>query len=575
MTLKDATPEKLVATLKHDNMFWRRHAQRLLVERGKLDVVPALVKLVDDPTCRCDRPERRRHSCAVDAARAGRSRRSEQPMQQRVGDRARCEHHSPPACAATRVQVLPRHGDRSRRILDSESARTIPTRRFGSRRFWPWRRCRPREQAGQAIVGSLIASRQPQRPLASRRRSPAAAANTIAPSCRRSCADTKPHAPSVTGSRRHRRRALRPRRPGESRAGCWTRSPTVEPATAADDRSRRCLPRLAKGWRKTSATLTAETEQDPWPAARRRCRAAKQGSLMQARARLGSKAFAKQLAESRQGAAGHGRRRRSADRRPRARRRRQVVELSPPTTRPSRRLLDADHAAHVAAARRRAHRRPRRQPGADVGATLVKKLPGLSPDGRATAGAARPAWPARIDARLARRPRQGHRSSSPSCRSIRNRPSPTIPTRRSPSGPASCSNAAAACPAPIARRCIEQLAAAHDEDRRPGGRQARLQEALRRLPHPLRRRHQDRPRPHRHGGPSQGRAARRRSSTPAAASRATIRVYQVVDRGRQGDERPARLGIEDVASSSTTAEGKKHVAPAREHRASSSPRPSR
>jgi putative membrane-bound dehydrogenase-like protein len=48
MTLKDATPEKLVATLKNDNMFWRKHAQRLLVERGKKDVVPALVKLVED-----------------------------------------------------------------------------------------------------------------------------------------------------------------------------------------------------------------------------------------------------------------------------------------------------------------------------------------------------------------------------------------------------------------------------------------------------------------------------------------------------------------------------------------------
>jgi len=50
MTLKDATPEKLVATLKNDNMFWRLHAQRLLVERGKLDVAPALIKLVQDPS---------------------------------------------------------------------------------------------------------------------------------------------------------------------------------------------------------------------------------------------------------------------------------------------------------------------------------------------------------------------------------------------------------------------------------------------------------------------------------------------------------------------------------------------
>jgi putative membrane-bound dehydrogenase-like protein len=48
MTLKGATPEKLVATLKHDNRFWRLHAQRLLVERGKQDVVPELIKLVRD-----------------------------------------------------------------------------------------------------------------------------------------------------------------------------------------------------------------------------------------------------------------------------------------------------------------------------------------------------------------------------------------------------------------------------------------------------------------------------------------------------------------------------------------------
>ncbi|HEY8504759.1 MAG TPA: HEAT repeat domain-containing protein, partial [Gemmataceae bacterium] len=47
-SLKDATPEKLVETLRHDNLFWRRHAQRLLVERGERDVVPALVKLARD-----------------------------------------------------------------------------------------------------------------------------------------------------------------------------------------------------------------------------------------------------------------------------------------------------------------------------------------------------------------------------------------------------------------------------------------------------------------------------------------------------------------------------------------------
>lgn len=38
----------LVAALKHSNRLWRRHAQRLLVERGQTDVVPALIQLVRD-----------------------------------------------------------------------------------------------------------------------------------------------------------------------------------------------------------------------------------------------------------------------------------------------------------------------------------------------------------------------------------------------------------------------------------------------------------------------------------------------------------------------------------------------
>ena len=40
----------LVKALKNDNQFWRMHAQRLLVERGKTDVVPALVELASDPS---------------------------------------------------------------------------------------------------------------------------------------------------------------------------------------------------------------------------------------------------------------------------------------------------------------------------------------------------------------------------------------------------------------------------------------------------------------------------------------------------------------------------------------------
>jgi hypothetical protein len=46
--LDPATPQQLVAALKNDDLLWRMHAQRLLVERGKKDVVPALVALVND-----------------------------------------------------------------------------------------------------------------------------------------------------------------------------------------------------------------------------------------------------------------------------------------------------------------------------------------------------------------------------------------------------------------------------------------------------------------------------------------------------------------------------------------------
>lgn len=48
LNLHEASPEQLVAALAHPNLLWRRHAQRLLVERGKQDVVPALLALIAD-----------------------------------------------------------------------------------------------------------------------------------------------------------------------------------------------------------------------------------------------------------------------------------------------------------------------------------------------------------------------------------------------------------------------------------------------------------------------------------------------------------------------------------------------
>ncbi len=48
--LDKSTPKELVAALKNDNLLWRQHAQRLLVDRGDKDVVPALQALIDDKT---------------------------------------------------------------------------------------------------------------------------------------------------------------------------------------------------------------------------------------------------------------------------------------------------------------------------------------------------------------------------------------------------------------------------------------------------------------------------------------------------------------------------------------------
>ncbi|HSA56010.1 MAG TPA: PVC-type heme-binding CxxCH protein [Gemmatimonadaceae bacterium] len=47
MRLDNATSAQLVQTLSNDNLFWRLTAQRLLVERGRRDVVPALVRLLN------------------------------------------------------------------------------------------------------------------------------------------------------------------------------------------------------------------------------------------------------------------------------------------------------------------------------------------------------------------------------------------------------------------------------------------------------------------------------------------------------------------------------------------------
>ena len=48
ISLSKERPNELVAALKNSNLFWRQHAQRLLVERDQTDVVPALLEILQD-----------------------------------------------------------------------------------------------------------------------------------------------------------------------------------------------------------------------------------------------------------------------------------------------------------------------------------------------------------------------------------------------------------------------------------------------------------------------------------------------------------------------------------------------
>lgn len=48
LNLSKDRPQELLSALKNSNMFWRMNAQRLLVERGQKDVVPALIELTKD-----------------------------------------------------------------------------------------------------------------------------------------------------------------------------------------------------------------------------------------------------------------------------------------------------------------------------------------------------------------------------------------------------------------------------------------------------------------------------------------------------------------------------------------------
>ena len=131
-------------------MLWRLHAQRLLVERGKQDVVPQLIALARRSRGRRDRHQRRRVPRAVDAARPRRHRQHRPAT--RAGPRSSAE-----APGRRRPQgggdgaAVDARGGRDDHRRDS---RCPDPRRHGSRTPG-WRRCcasptPPSEAAGKA-----------------------------------------------------------------------------------------------------------------------------------------------------------------------------------------------------------------------------------------------------------------------------------------------------------------------------------------------------------------------------------------------------------------------------------------
>ena len=98
-------------------MFWRLHAQRLIVERGQKDVVPQLVALVRNKTVDDRRHQRRRVPRAVGAAGAGRDWRT--PSSE--GYRAAVEALKHPAAGVRKAaaMVLPKTPEAATAIVSA------------------------------------------------------------------------------------------------------------------------------------------------------------------------------------------------------------------------------------------------------------------------------------------------------------------------------------------------------------------------------------------------------------------------------------------------------------------------
>lgn len=116
MTLSQDNPQQLVEALGHSNMFWRKTAQRLLVQQGNTDVLPELYALVENEQV----DETGLNSAALHAlwtihGLGALDGSNDEALQTAIG----ALDHPAAGVRKTAVKVLPRNDEANQAMLDS------------------------------------------------------------------------------------------------------------------------------------------------------------------------------------------------------------------------------------------------------------------------------------------------------------------------------------------------------------------------------------------------------------------------------------------------------------------------
>ncbi len=430
----------LVAALRHDNQLWRMHAQRLLIERGKLDVLPELVKLVRDTSV---------DSIGLNAAavHALWTLHGLAAMKGAGGPAAEAAigalHHPSAGVRRNAVQVLP-HDERSSSAILKAGLLRDPDAQVRLAALLSLADQPASEEVATALVAALRAGAVGEDRWLADAATAAAAKNDTAFLKAMAAKNDRPAGAPVLAIvlrvAEHWARSA----PGDSVGGVLAALPGGEPAV-----TEAIIRGSVRGWPKGKPAKIDQTAEIVLKKLSAELNPSARGQLVrlvglwgnQALDLMGTEIATQLLAAARDDKAAESRRIDAA---------RQVVELRATDESVPRQLLEligprtAPDLAEGLIEAVAASKSPR------VGAILVETLPRLSPSVRGHVlkillGHAD--WSPDLLARS-----RTARPRSPSWRSIRNRPWPRIPTARLRSAPAGSSPAGGAFPTPIARR---------------------------------------------------------------------------------------------------------------------------